>query len=686
MVCCFKFLHNSIMHNESRMLSFWTDLFGFPMDQPLGTNAENNLSLPLDKPPGLNFMLTNVFEYKPDPEMNPNEEMPRLRKVMRALRAVHLVSLKDDVEDRRLAADFTERSVKLLGDLDDAEESSPKRADVLSFFREILSPDQFKEKPTTESMHMHMDERLEMHRRKKRILVRDVPIQFPELHPANEHSYEPGPDHEVHEAMQSLQVNDNQPNGEHPYTPDHLDGEEHEHELEEHEEEEEEDEEEDEEESDNYVDESEPEEPDDYDPLGASHKPRGLLAEAALLLGPTEIEAFMMILMNGLRHQSQRPSSASENPTEKEILQGIRCNLLVFSEQGRHLLRELLIFIAAWDLQEDDMYFKLLANIVTSVLSEGYLTLAYNGFREHRDIVSPAQSTLIKMLTFCFRMKKERGPPYAPDPGTSENDVTERLQRDRTVVYDMVNEFRIHVIPRTLAYIWLQGKIHAGIAIPDDFPLNLWDVERIYEGVYQFLEFFALLAETSTWKQILVSQEIVLELIELLKVLDSSVPKDNARSGAARRQAQHQAAAAAAAAGDPPPIALAVDPEGRQYRIDEHAGPIPVAVERPFDTNVESPTTAAAGSPPPSQGHHEPVEAWNFEWRNMKKLIILVLSSLVWHTPSVKRQIRDLGGVELIMGCCNYDGYNQYIREHALICLQFLVEDTAAEQALRLPA
>jgi hypothetical protein len=49
-------------------------------------------------------------------------------------------------------------------------------------------------------------------------------------------------------------------------------------------------------------------------------------------------------------------------------------------------------------------------------------------------------------------------------------------------------------------------------------------------------------------------------------------------------------------------------------------------------------------------------EPADFEWRNLKKLIVLVLSSLVWKSPIVQNQIRAYGGVETIMSCTQYDG------------------------------
>ncbi|MCJ1443272.1 MAG: copper transport protein [Stictis urceolatum] len=657
LVTCLQYFHNAIHGNENRKLSLWIDLFGFPMDTPLGTSSPS--SDPLTKPEdGLHFKSpVTVHDYKPDPEWDPDETFPRLKNIMRALRAVHLVSLKDDEQDRQLASDFTDRSMQLLNDIDEStDRHDAKRPDVLKFFSDILSPDEYKERPTRSSSWLSIEHRMELHKRKKRSLVKDIPVQFPEIEgiPIDYLAQgTPG----LENAVRNMTLNKSTPRA-NDGPPLGLNGQA--------EEEDEEDEDDEDDEDEDYEDESEPE--DDYDPYAASYKQRGLLAEIPLILGPTEIEALPMILQNGIMPPENAAYGAEAYPIEGQVLQALRCNLLVFSEQGRNLIREMLLLISVWDLQEDDMYFKLMTRIISAILADGYLTLAYNGFREHKDIVSPAQQTLVKILTLIFRHKKQEGPPRTTEKDTDEDNVPPYLSRDRVVVYDMVNEFRIHVIPRTLAYIWLQGKIRNHVAIPEDFPLNLWDVERIYEGVYQFVELFASLAETATWKQILVHQDLTFELIELLRALDTSIPKAPLGSLHHPHHAQmHHGDSATSPHQDGP------------------AGPVPVSVERPFDTNVESPTTAAVGSPE-GEAPPEMMEASRFEWRNLKKLVILCLSSLIWQSPKVKKRVRDLGGVDLIMACCGIDELNPFIKEHALLCLQFMVDETAEKEMLRAAA
>lgn len=202
----------------------------------------------------------------------------------------------------------------------------------------------------------------------------------------------------------------------------------------------------------------------------------------------------------------------------------------------------------------------------------------------------------------------------------------------------------------------------------------------MYEGVYQYLEFFAILTEHETWKRMLSNWEIANELVTLLKELDAAIPKGQLSVPPLRNVAP----------APPPPGPVEVDvPAPQQHQQQQQQPqsqqqqPQPVAVERPYDT------TAAAAEPyipPPASPSPRPYmdeaadEPSDFEWRNLKKLAVLVLSSLVWKNKHVQDQIRPLGGIEAVLNCCSYDEHNPYIREHAIMCLRFLMEGNKENQ------
>lgn len=261
----------------------------------------------------------------------------------------------------------------------------------------------------------------------------------------------------------------------------------------------------------------------------------------------------------------------------------------------------------------------------------------------------------MKLLTNIFRARQARAAPkgHAKPPPPQVN------QGDAHMVNFLLTEFRRHIIPQTCALIFLQGQIRAGHAQPEDFPLNLWDMERMYEGVYQYLEFFAILTEHEVWKNMLSNWEISNELVTLLKELDSAIPKGQLSVAPLTATARSPAPA------PPPPDADA---------------PQPVAVERPYD--VATGGAAPEGYVPSPRPYIDEAqdEPSDFEWRNLKKLAVLVLSSLVWKNRQVQDQVRPQGGIEAILSCCNYDEHNPYIREHAIMCLRFLMEGNKENQ------
>lgn len=394
---------------------------------------------------------------------------------------------------------------------------------------------------------------------------------------------------------------------------------------------------------------------------------RGLLTDIPLVLGPAEIEALPMIVQAGIVDSFGLKGGER---TGSRNMQALRCHILLTQETGRNLLRELLIFIAAWDLPDDELYFKMMVQIMDAVLKNGLMSHAYSDFGQPKDIISPAQAVVVKILTHIFRSK------YSPasvtgsaQPNTTKNPAPLSRVDVLTVRY-IFTIFRGNIIPETCALIYLQGQIRAGRALPEDFPLNLWDMERVYEGVYQFLEFFAVLTENNDWKNLLVKWEIVYDLVTLIKELEGSIPKG-----------QLSALSMGIPPPPPPPAATRTSPP----KEIEQAGPSggPVAVERPYDPSDPDPVDTGIGSagsgaesPPITEDPSE------FEWRNLKKLVVLVLSSLVWKCPEVQDQIRRHGGLETILCCTNFDAHNPYIKEHAVMCLKFLLEGNKENQRM----
>ncbi|KAI9718477.1 MAG: copper transport protein [Chrysothrix sp. TS-e1954] len=438
-----------------------------------------------------------------------------------------------------------------------------------------------------------------------------------------------------------------------------------------------------EEQSSEEEDEEEEEEEDEEDYAMPGEDGRGLLTDVPLILGPNEIEILPMIIMSGIVAPAEiRKKASKDDPKSAINMYTIRCHLLLAQENGRNLLRELLIFVAAWDLREEELYFKFMVKILEAILMNGLMPFAYTAFKESKDIISPAQAVIMKLLTKIFHARQGFIGPAShqlhtpfPDP-LNPSSLEQPLRYDVQIVHCLFSEFRQQIIPQMCALIFLQGQIRQGYAGLDEFPLNLWDMERMYEGVYQYLEFFAILTDHDDWKQLMADWEVTSELITLLRELDIAIPKGRHTPTPLNTQVRLPAQENGTSSPQPPskPQPPSQSPE-------------PVSVERPYDIaalpsadpTVPPPLDGTTPSPYPEPIHDEPAD---FEWRNLKKLCVLVLSSLCWKTPRLQDQIRSFGGITALLSCCEDDEHNPYIREHAIMCLRFLMEGNPANHEL----
>ncbi|KAI9702850.1 MAG: copper transport protein [Candelina mexicana] len=394
---------------------------------------------------------------------------------------------------------------------------------------------------------------------------------------------------------------------------------------------------------------------------GPGDQARGILTDIPLVLGPEDIDALPMLISIGLRGL---PCNAHTKGLESNLpqdLQSVRCNILLSQETGRNLLREMLIFIAAWDLREKEDYVRFMMIIFRQILADELVQFSYQSFGEIKDIVSPAQTVVVKLLTHIFRENNAKAAEATTNnvEGATKSSTAGPPKEILAVQY-LFTVFRQHIVPETCALIHLQGLIRIGSYAPEDFPLNLWDVERVYEGIYQFLEFFAVLTESDDWKDILIKWEFAFELLALLKELNTAIPKG-------QLGATEYASSATSNA------------------ISQLNAPLSLSVERPYDPTPINPTdqhadaAESADGDEAQMGAEEPAE---FEWRNLKKLIILIMCSLAWKSPTVQNQVRKLGGVELILNCTSFDAHNPYIREHSILCIRFLMENNMENQKI----
>ncbi|KAL9071684.1 MAG: hypothetical protein Q9157_005381 [Trypethelium eluteriae] len=428
---------------------------------------------------------------------------------------------------------------------------------------------------------------------------------------------------------------------------------------------------------------------DDYDGL-PGEEGRGLLTDVPLILGPSEIDVLPIIIMSSIVGPYSTTQAEGNKDSQKlNKNHAVRCQRLLAYENGRNLLRELLIFVAAWDLREDELYYKLMTKIMEAILLNGLMPLAYDTFKDSRskDVISPAQAVVIKLLASIFRTRQSPSTTLSKNTsevGKSRKDAPQPqypYHVDVVIVKELFIEFRRRIIPRTCGLVFLQGNIRNGRAHPEEFPINLWDMERMYEGVYQYLEFFAVLTEHDVWKRMMIDWEIIGELVTLLKDLDFAIPKG--QLSALRRPSSTDL---------PPPPPTTAQQETPPVQKSPSA-PL-VAVERPYDPDPTAPSTTPTAATSTSNATYDPDvplaypedvedptdEPSDYEWRNLKKITVLVLTSLVWKSRAAQDQVRKHGGIEAVLNCTQHDEHNPYIREHAIMCLRFLLDSNKENQ------
>ncbi|CCG81168.1 Putative uncharacterized protein [Taphrina deformans PYCC 5710] len=65
---------------------------------------------------------------------------------------------------------------------------------------------------------------------------------------------------------------------------------------------------------------------------------------------------------------------------------------------------------------------------------------------------------------------------------------------------------------------------------------------------------------------------------------------------------------------------------------------------------------------------------------NTKRDCIIILSNLSYGNKDVQDSVRKLGGLPLVLGQCNIDELNPYLREHTLFCIRNLLENNKENQ------
>ena len=393
---------------------------------------------------------------------------------------------------------------------------------------------------------------------------------------------------------------------------------------------------------DNGLDDDEEEEEEEEDDESYAEGPlRGLLTEIPNILDTKQIEALHMTVKACIVD-----SMGSGLTPAGENLQKTRCKMFLALDCGRNLLRELLVFIAVWEQNDQQFIFQITAQIIESFHHNALLPFAWNSLRILKDIVSPAQTVLLRLINYMFRARKD-SPIYA--------DVKD-YNRDAKLIHFLYNYFRCRVVPDCLALLHAQAQIRQNARAAADFPVDLWDMERAKDGLSQYLDFISVIAEIPEMRHLLIEWETVYEMVALLKALEAGVLRKSIDERPMQGQpslARRPGETATPASTTSNPVAL-----GEQRQLRETR-------EREADST------------------HLQDTPHRFPWAGVKIQILIILTSLIAPNnsrrqgpgnPIVQKQLLAHEGIMPLLNCCVYDGHNEYLKERATLTIKFLME------------
>ncbi|KAL2161968.1 hypothetical protein VTH06DRAFT_7753 [Thermothelomyces fergusii] len=360
----------------------------------------------------------------------------------------------------------------------------------------------------------------------------------------------------------------------------------------------------------------------------------GLLTEVPNILDPKQIEALHMIVKSCILDSAGLAlSRAGEN------LQKTRCRMFLALECGRSLLREILVFIAVWEKSEQSLIFQLTTQIVEAIHHSALIPFAWQSLRIPKDIISPAQTVLLRLISNMFRARNNDPPP----PDSKEH------LRDVKLLHFLFIQFRSRIVPECAALMHLQAQIRNDLCDPADFPVDSWDMERAKDGIQQFLELFATVNELPETRQYLIEWEATYELLTLLKGLEAGVPKK--------------------------PMVEMPNRHNRPRPNAQQHQPPPPHPDNP-DAGYDSEDRPLAPPPPLEEPAHK------YPWAGIKGQILHILAGLLQPppgrsspgNPEVQSQILRHNGIISLLNCCVYDDHNRYARERVQICLKWLMD------------
>lgn len=398
----------------------------------------------------------------------------------------------------------------------------------------------------------------------------------------------------------------------------------------------------------------------------------GLLTEVPNILDPKQIEALHMIVKSCiLDNAGSGLTRAGEN------LQKTRCRMFLALDCGKCLLRELLVFIAVWNKDEQSLIFQVTTQIVEALHHSALIPYAWNWLRIPKDIISPAQTVLLRLVNHMFRARvnnnttannnsSNNNPAAANTSASTTNarDVPSHDKdnsRDIKLVHFFFSYFRSRIVPECAALMHLQAQIREDKCDAAEFPVDTWDMERAKDGLGQYLDFLTTVAEMMDTRAKLIEWEAIYDLITILSGLEAGVAKKPLIELPKRSPSKPGSSS----------------PSTVSY-------PTPTTTTNPM---VERPYATEAGSPPPSPPPPDMEEqAHKYPWPCVKGQIFTILATLLQPPPGqsspgnsqVQSQMVKYNGIVPLLNSCAYDDHNPFAKERVTICLKWLLDGCEA--------
>lgn len=360
----------------------------------------------------------------------------------------------------------------------------------------------------------------------------------------------------------------------------------------------------------------------------------GLLTEVPNILDPKQIEALHMIVKSCILD-----TAGSGLTCAGENLQKTRCRMFLALDCGKSLLREMLVFIAVWEKSEQSLIFQVTTQIVETLHHSALIPYAWNALRISKDIISPAQAVLLRLVNHMFRARVNNG--------SAAQTARPKDSGDLKLVHFFFSCFRSRIVPEITALMHLQGQIREEKRDPSEFPVDSWDMERAKDGLAQYLDFLTTVAEMPDMRVKLIEWEAVYDLVAILVGLEAGVAKK-------------------------PLVEL---PKRSRPAED---GPRAM-VEKPYSTGAESRSTSPAGADLQEPAHR-------FPWPGLKAQIFTILATMLQPpagqsrpgNADVQAQMVKHGGIVPLLNSCVYDDHNPFAKERVTICLKWLLDGCEA--------